>query len=54
MDVGKEDEAEAAPVVAAAAAAPSCSSHRGLARKVLPDVMGIFNSRLWSLWSPNL
>ncbi|KAL3613162.1 hypothetical protein CASFOL_042997 [Castilleja foliolosa] len=28
--------------------------HKGLARKMLPDVMGIFNSRLWSLWSPNV
>ncbi|XP_042065684.1 uncharacterized protein LOC121809211 [Salvia splendens] len=34
-----------------AAAAPS---HKGLARKVLPDVMGIFSSRLWRLWSPNV
>lgn len=32
--------------------AASCS-HKGLARKVLPDVLGLFNSRLWSLWSPN-
>ncbi|XP_057777003.1 uncharacterized protein LOC130995653 [Salvia miltiorrhiza] len=29
-------------------------THKGLARKVLPDVMGIFSSRLWSLWSPNV
>ncbi|KAK6160433.1 hypothetical protein DH2020_003814 [Rehmannia glutinosa] len=29
-------------------------NHKGLARKVLPDVMGIFSSRLWSLWSPNV
>ncbi|GFP88402.1 hypothetical protein PHJA_000983900 [Phtheirospermum japonicum] len=29
-------------------------NHKGLARKMLPDVMGIFNSRLWSLWSPNV
>lgn len=28
--------------------------HKGLARKVLPDVLGLFNSRLWSLWSPNV
>ncbi|WRX18346.1 hypothetical protein QQP08_010833 [Theobroma cacao] len=27
-------------------------SHKGLARKVLPDVVGLFNSRLWSLWGP--
>ncbi|KAF8399997.1 hypothetical protein HHK36_015870 [Tetracentron sinense] len=30
------------------------SNHKGLARKVLPDVLGLFNSRLWSLWSPNV
>ncbi|KAI4382539.1 hypothetical protein MLD38_008492 [Melastoma candidum] len=28
--------------------------HKGLARKVLPDVLGILNSRLWNLWSPNV
>ncbi|KAI4304898.1 hypothetical protein MLD38_040356 [Melastoma candidum] len=27
--------------------------HKGLARKVLPDVLGILNSRLWNLWSPD-
>lgn len=30
------------------------SNHKGLARKVLPDVLGLLNSRLWSLWSPNV
>lgn len=48
---GRVDEADlgdvAAPVVAV-------HSHKGLARKVLPDVMAIFNSRLWSLWNPNV
>ncbi|GMH02259.1 hypothetical protein Nepgr_004098 [Nepenthes gracilis] len=29
------------------------SNHKGLARKVLPDVIGLFNCRLWILWSPN-
>ncbi|WOH08885.1 hypothetical protein DCAR_0728336 [Daucus carota subsp. sativus] len=29
-------------------------AHKGLARKVLPDIMGLFNSRLWNLWSPNV
>ncbi|KAG6592803.1 hypothetical protein SDJN03_12279, partial [Cucurbita argyrosperma subsp. sororia] len=29
------------------------SNHKGLARKVWPDVLGLFNSRLWSLWGPN-
>ncbi|XP_038904588.1 uncharacterized protein LOC120090946 [Benincasa hispida] len=27
---------------------------KGLGTKVLPDVLGFLNSRLWSLWSPNL
>ncbi|XP_010249080.1 PREDICTED: uncharacterized protein LOC104591767 [Nelumbo nucifera] len=30
------------------------SNHKALARKVLPDVLGLFNSRLWRLWSPNV
>ncbi|KAI4343418.1 hypothetical protein L6164_010768 [Bauhinia variegata] len=30
------------------------SNHRGLARKVLPDVLGLLNSRLWSFWSPSV
>ncbi|XP_039044758.1 uncharacterized protein LOC120184332 [Hibiscus syriacus] len=30
------------------------SNHKGLARKVLPDVLGLFNSRLWGLWNPNV
>ncbi|CAL5421088.1 unnamed protein product [Camellia sinensis] len=30
------------------------NNHKGLVRKVLPDVVGILNSRLWSLWSPNV
>ncbi|XVF49584.1 hypothetical protein PTKIN_Ptkin04bG0024300 [Pterospermum kingtungense] len=29
-------------------------SHKGLARKVLPDVVGWFNSRLRSLWGPSI
>ncbi|KAK9675366.1 hypothetical protein RND81_11G003200 [Saponaria officinalis] len=28
--------------------------NKGLARKVLPDVIGLFNSRIWSLWGPNV
>ncbi|CAN0929199.1 hypothetical protein LINGRAHAP2_LOCUS36931 [Linum grandiflorum] len=27
---------------------------KGIVRKVLPDVLGLLNSRLWSLWGPNL
>ncbi|XP_071722689.1 uncharacterized protein [Rutidosis leptorrhynchoides] len=34
--------------------AASGNSHKGLARKVLPDVLGLFNSRLWNLWGPNV
>lgn len=30
------------------------TTQKGLARKVLPDLMGIFHSRYWSLWSPNV
>ncbi|KAJ4728813.1 ATP-dependent tryptophan/phenylalanine/tyrosine adenylase [Melia azedarach] len=30
------------------------SSGKGFARKVLPDVVGLLNSRLWSLWSPSI
>lgn len=33
---------------------PVAVSHKGLARKVLPDVVGLFNSRLWSLWGPSM
>ncbi|XP_022734209.1 uncharacterized protein LOC111287807 [Durio zibethinus] len=38
----------------AAAAAATTSNHKGLARKVLPDVLGLLNSRLWGLWNPNV
>ncbi|KAI3770287.1 hypothetical protein L6452_01414 [Arctium lappa] len=31
----------------------AASQHKGLARMVLSDVIGLFNWRLWSLWSPN-
>ncbi|KAK2993572.1 hypothetical protein RJ640_030879 [Escallonia rubra] len=51
-----EDAAEeVAPVKeqAAAGGGAAASGHKGLARKVLPDVLGLFNSRLWRLWSPN-
>lgn len=43
-------EKKAAVVVSGAGS----SNHKGLARKVLPDVLGLLNSRLWSLWSPNV
>ncbi|KAJ7957526.1 ATP-dependent tryptophan/phenylalanine/tyrosine adenylase [Quillaja saponaria] len=31
----------------------AASNNKGFARKVLPDVLGLLNSRLWNLWSPN-
>ncbi|OVA17464.1 hypothetical protein BVC80_1837g285 [Macleaya cordata] len=30
------------------------TNNKGLVSKVLPDVLGILNSRIWSLWSPNV
>ncbi|CAI9785056.1 unnamed protein product [Fraxinus pennsylvanica] len=42
----EEEEVVASP--------PVDHSHKGLARKVLPDVLGLFNSRLWGLWNPNV
>ncbi|KAK2972370.1 hypothetical protein RJ640_014428 [Escallonia rubra] len=50
-----EDAAEeVAPVKEEAAVAArggaAVSGHKGLARKVLPDVLGLFNPRLWGLW----
>ncbi|CDP13370.1 unnamed protein product [Coffea canephora] len=50
-DVVTETAPETAIIVRGAAPA---SNHKGLARKVLPDVLGLLNSRLWSLWSPNV
>ncbi|XP_057495133.1 uncharacterized protein LOC130780230 [Actinidia eriantha] len=41
-------EAEAAVLRSSVA-----NNHKGLVRKMLPDVVGLLNSRLWSLWSPN-
>ncbi|KAF8118150.1 hypothetical protein N665_0006s0143 [Sinapis alba] len=29
------------------------TGHKGLARKVLPDVLGLINSSFWRLWNPN-
>ncbi|KAL2547225.1 uncharacterized protein Fot_16458 [Forsythia ovata] len=41
-------------VVSSPPSTAAVHSHKGLARKVLPDVLGLFNSRLWSLWNPNV
>ncbi|KAJ6341339.1 hypothetical protein OIU78_009499 [Salix suchowensis] len=48
------DEEETAVEAAATHGVAVCSHHKGLARKVLPDVLGLLNSRLWNLWSPNV
>ncbi|GMI83463.1 hypothetical protein like AT5G13090 [Hibiscus trionum] len=32
----------------------AASNHKGLARKLLPDILGLFNSRLCRLWNPNV
>ncbi|XP_061991295.1 uncharacterized protein LOC133709534 [Rosa rugosa] len=50
VEVKTETTADDVALVVRAAAV---SNHKGLARKVLPDVLGLFNSRLWNLWSPN-
>ncbi|XP_010535336.1 PREDICTED: uncharacterized protein LOC104816117 [Tarenaya hassleriana] len=41
---------ESSPVIVRT---PAGTERKGLARKVLPDVLGLFNSRFWSLWNPN-
>ncbi|XP_011016350.1 PREDICTED: uncharacterized protein LOC105119854 [Populus euphratica] len=48
------EEVVVAETAAAAHRVAVCSHHKGLARKVLPDVLGLLNSRLWNLWSPNV
>ncbi|OMP09913.1 hypothetical protein COLO4_05012 [Corchorus olitorius] len=50
----KDDAELETPATAAASSSTPTSSHKGLARKVLPDVLGLFNSRLWGLWNPNV
>ncbi|KAH7856557.1 hypothetical protein Vadar_002768 [Vaccinium darrowii] len=55
---GEEDEVKEEvalpPALAVVVRSMAENNHRGLARKVLPDVVGLLNSRLWSLWSPNV
>jgi hypothetical protein len=53
-EVSEEVVAAETEVEAAAHGVAVCSRHKGLARKVLPDVLGLLNSRLWSLLSPNV
>ncbi|KAL7135150.1 hypothetical protein ABFS83_11G073300 [Erythranthe nasuta] len=54
VDAGEEVSGPVGVAAEELVAAPAVvvRNHKGLARKVLPDVMGIFSSRLWSLWSP--
>ncbi|GAB4828569.1 hypothetical protein Ancab_018229 [Ancistrocladus abbreviatus] len=49
-------QAEATAEEAALGVVPSPvgRNHKGLARKVLSDVIGLLNSRLWNLWNPNV
>ncbi|GFY99946.1 hypothetical protein Acr_13g0013460 [Actinidia rufa] len=49
-----ENDATSPEKVEAAVRGSAASNHKGLARKVLPDVVGLLNSRLWSLWGPNV
>ncbi|KAK4265066.1 hypothetical protein QN277_026167 [Acacia crassicarpa] len=55
-EIDKAASAAAAEEEGLSAAFPPmpASNHRGLARMVLPDVMGLLNSRLWNLWGPNV
>lgn len=39
---------------AMAAAWRGMDEHKGLVRKLLPDVVGMLNSRLWRLWNPSV
>ncbi|XP_059637306.1 uncharacterized protein LOC132279364 [Cornus florida] len=48
----KEEQEEAVEDEAVVFHSPAANNDKGLARKVLPDVLGLFNSRLWNLWSP--
>lgn len=54
-DVDDDDDDDVAEEVTAASARnTAANNHKGLARKVLPDVLGLFNSRLWNLWGSNV
>ncbi|GAB4829493.1 hypothetical protein Ancab_019166 [Ancistrocladus abbreviatus] len=47
-------EAKAKEAALGVVPSPVGGNHKGLARKVLPDVIGLLNSRLWNLWDPNV
>ncbi|KAL0709436.1 hypothetical protein Bca4012_016414 [Brassica carinata] len=50
-EVVVEEEGEESTVEIPGAA--GTGGHKGLARKVLPDVLGLLNSSFWRLWNPN-
>ncbi|CAA0402276.1 unnamed protein product [Arabidopsis thaliana] len=51
--VEEDGQEEESTVVVFPAAASNVTGHKGLARKVLPDVLGLFHSNFWRLWNPN-
>ena len=48
--LGEELAVETAEIIQGMVA----SNHKGLTRKALSEVLGLLNSRLWSLWIPNV
>nr|XP_043611504.1 uncharacterized protein LOC122583132 [Erigeron canadensis] len=48
------EEMPESPEMAVVVRPAAAGQNKGLARKVLPDVIGLFNWRLFSLWSPNV
>ncbi|CAN1295144.1 hypothetical protein LINPERPRIM_LOCUS22735 [Linum perenne] len=53
-EVVEEEEEEKAVVLRSPTTSGGGVGRKGIVRKVLPDVLGLLNSRLWSLWGPNL
>ncbi|KAI3816718.1 hypothetical protein L1987_16422 [Smallanthus sonchifolius] len=54
-DGGLNVAEEQSPETTVGIRVPTASQqHKGVARKVLPDVIGLFNWRLWGLWGPNV
>lgn len=49
-----EEPSPAEEDVAVLVRTAEASNHKGLARKVLPDVVGLFNSRWWSILGPSV
>lgn len=49
-----EEPSPAEEDVAVLVRTAEANNHKGLARKVLPDVVGLFNSRWWSILGPSV